>query len=207
MRNGLGVPAWRRVAASVTAVVLLGAGVGGCDDGSAEPSESGLPSEAEMSASDPTPRPEPTSETPGGPTPPELPKLARSATKAGAKAFVAYYLELLNYAAHTGDVAPIRRNSTPGCQACREEARGWEQLYANGGWAKGGELSITRLRAMTPAQPEDVYVGVTVARAEGRFKAGPNAPVKTVPADVADLDYYLVRVRGGWKMARGEMTQ
>ena len=92
------------------AVVACGA-LSGCSDDETEP-DSGLPSKSELTestpasptASDPTP----SDPTPSGPQEPPLPAAAKSPGKAGAKAFVAYYIKLLNYASWTGDTAAVR---------------------------------------------------------------------------------------------------
>ncbi|MFY0408291.1 DUF6318 family protein [Solicola sp. PLA-1-18] len=72
------------------------------------------------------------SPTPTGPTPPPLPDAAKADTADGAVAFVQYYIKLLNYAANTGDVAPLRSTSR-NCTGCETYADGYEKIYAAGG--------------------------------------------------------------------------
>jgi hypothetical protein len=192
---------------AISAACLSGALAGCNDTDSDDPPDSGLPSESETgSASPATPTSEPTPTQPSEPAAPKLPTAATKHTKAGAIAFVRFYLALLNYAAHSGDVAPLRQHSTRDCEACRDDAKTWSDLYSADGWAKGGVLTLRKVRATAPARPEDVYVGVTVARSPGTYKAKPDAKAKSVAADVADLDYYLVWVHHSWRMARGEIA-
>jgi len=74
------------------ALVLLVAGCGG--DPKADPSPSTSP--APSISSTPTP------------SPPTLPDAAKANTKAGAIAFVKYYVELVNHAQATGDVGKLQ---------------------------------------------------------------------------------------------------
>ncbi len=86
----------RAVAAAVVASVCL-AGTSCTDDsGAAPPSTTGS-----AAASDPP--------TTSGPTngPPELPEAAKAKTTAGAKAFVTYYVDVLNYAWERLTPAPL----------------------------------------------------------------------------------------------------
>jgi hypothetical protein len=208
MGEGFGVLTRRTIAMAISATCLSGA-LAGCNDTDPDdPPDSGLPSKSETTSTSPaTPTSEPTPTEASGPSAPELPTTATKHTKAGAIAFVRFYLELLNYAAHTGDVRPLRQHSTSDCEACRDDAQTWSDLYSSGGWAKGGVLALKTVRATAPARPEDVYVGVTVARSHGTYKATPDAKAKSVPADEADLDYYLVWVHHSWRMARGEIAR
>lgn len=196
----------RRTAAALTVATVLGVSLAGCNNNdSDDPPDSGLPSGTEVTESTPTtPATEPTPTEATGPTPPELPEAATRHTKAGAKAFVRFYLRLLNYATHTGDVEPLRLNSTNTCTGCSDDAEFYEKLYKRGGWARGLVRSLSRVVAMSPAQPEDVYVGVEIRRTRGVYKLSGGSKTKTLPKESSRLDFYLVQSRDHWKMGRVE---
>src|SRR5262245_5159462 len=49
---------------------------------------------------------------------PAMPDLATGRTTAAVKAFIRYWVDVFNYSAATGDTAPLRRISSPHCNAC-----------------------------------------------------------------------------------------
>lgn len=69
---------------------------------------------------------------------PVLPGAAKEASEDGARAFVGYYWELVNYAQATGDVRRLRRVSGPTCDVCSGFVVEIRNLYARGGHIVGG---------------------------------------------------------------------
>ena len=67
---------------------------------------------------------------------PTLPEAAKEDSEEGAVAFVKHYIELLNYAANTGDVKPLRNASDPDCEGCSSYIEHYETTYENGGYFK-----------------------------------------------------------------------
>ncbi|WP_418058624.1 DUF6318 family protein [Pimelobacter simplex] len=116
----------------VVALALVVLGVGGCN---ADPPDPGptwsMSGSAEVTASSsPTVTP--------GPEVPVLPAAAREASEAGARAFVEYYWELVNYAQATGDVRALRAVSGPSCEGCQAGIAAVRRHYRAGGRVVGG---------------------------------------------------------------------
>ena len=101
---------------------------------------------------DPAPAP-PSSSAPSSPTasptptPPVMPEAAKAHTEAGAKAFVEYFWEVVNYASTTGDTTQIRDLSLAECDGCDGGASAIEKVYRRGGTITGGRASLTVLRS------------------------------------------------------------
>jgi hypothetical protein len=108
-------------AAGVLAALLVLAGCGG--DPKADPS--------------PSPSTPSVSTTPS-PTAPVMPAAASENTKAGAIAFVRYYIELINHAQATGDVAALESVESAGCESCAKVRTSIAKIYASGGSITGG---------------------------------------------------------------------
>lgn len=118
-------------AAVAAAVLLL---VAGCSDGDPSPRD---PS----STWSPTGTMEtPTSAAPD-PVEPELPAAAKEASEAGARAFIGYYWELINYAQVTGDVKALKAASGAGCDGCQSGLDAISSLYGAGGHIEGGQYT------------------------------------------------------------------
>lgn len=116
------------LAASLTALALLA----GCTDDDPSPDEP-------TSTWTPTGKPgTPTSSTTAKPTEPALPDAATKATEAGARAFITYYWDLINYAQVTGDVKALKRVSGSSCEGCNAGINGIREHYRTGGRVSGG---------------------------------------------------------------------
>nr|WP_257759336.1 DUF6318 family protein [Pimelobacter simplex] len=126
----------RRRCVVALALVVLGAGVGGCN---ADPPDPGPTWSASVSA-DGTASGSPTAAP--GPVVPVLPAAAREASEAGARAFVGYYWELVNYAQATGDVRRLQRTSAATCDVCMGLVRDIREHYRAGGAIIGGENTV-----------------------------------------------------------------
>lgn len=142
MSEGPGVSI-RRSVVTMIAAALVGAGaLTGCSDDEPETYDSGLPSKSEATEStEPTPTetsaPTPSQPSATGPQEPPLPDAAKAPGKKGARAFVAYYIKLLNYASWTGETKALRGYG-PRCGGCKDYAKLFESTYGNGGWFKRG---------------------------------------------------------------------
>ena len=98
----------------------------------------------------PTTRSTPTSAAPSptaSPTVPVMPEAAKAHTKAGAKAFVRYFWQVVNYAQATGDTAAIRTLSARKCAECDAGMYAIDEVYGAGGSIGGGASTLANLRA------------------------------------------------------------
>lgn len=113
-------------------------GVVGCSDDSPgpEPGPSPTGSVSTPSPSSSSSAPEP------APREPALPGAAKQATERGARAFIAYYWDLINYAQVTGDVTALKRVSGSKCEGCTAGINAIRDHYASGGRIEGGEYAI-----------------------------------------------------------------
>lgn len=116
----------------VVALVLIGAMLAGCSGGEADEPADPL-SSSTPSSSDATPADDPSSDVP------ELPDVAQENTLAGAEAFIRHYIELLNYASHTGDTDALEAVSDQDCAGCSHYADLYKETYSRGGFYKKGE--------------------------------------------------------------------
>ncbi|WP_344048894.1 DUF6318 family protein [Nocardioides panacihumi] len=78
-----------------------------------------------------------------------MPDAATAHTKAGAKAFVTHFWQVVNYAQATGDTVALKRLSAVGCVNCDAGIASVKRVYAAGGRILGGTSTLTRLRAST----------------------------------------------------------
>lgn len=188
---------WSRAVAAVIGVSVLSAGVAGCtgDDPGAGPSPS--PS-ASVSTSVP-PTPEPTA----APVVPVLPAAAKEPTEAGARAFIAYYWALINYAQVTGDVKGLEGVSGPNCDGCRGGINAIEEVYRAGGHASGGEYSaiVERLKPAKFATPDArAYEGLVHVRNDAQIITRADGSTRTLDPTRNTITVYLLWIGSSWRM-------
>jgi hypothetical protein len=153
---------------------------------------------------DPSPTTSVTKPVSTTPTPtatvPVLPTAAAANTKAGAKAFVRHYVDLINHLQATGDEQPLLDASLPTCRSCKAVIRAATTIYDAGGHVEGGNWSIDGLSAATPE------LGLWKVRVDGQI-----APSKVFSVDAAepktgsggngDAEFF-VSFTGSWKVGQ-----
>ena len=153
-----------RVGVVPVAVVLA---LAGCSGGDAP--SSALPSgSAPPQSSSPPSNPPSTAATTPPPAAPPLPATATQDTPAGAQSFARYYIEVLDYASHTGDIQSLR--GLGDCGTCRAQADGIERFFKAGGHVEGGEIRITNTEAVRFLKTA-ALVSVTYDQTKGKSVA------------------------------------
>jgi hypothetical protein len=169
----------RSVFVAMAALVVL-AGCGG--DPKADPS--------------PSPSTAPVSTTPS-PTAPVMPAAASENTKAGAIAFVRYYIELINHAQATGDIGRLKEVEDPGCKSCTNGRNYLAMIYGDGGHISGGVWTVQSATAQRSGENWAVTV-------KGRFApsdvfASPGSPAKHARGGQT-LTNFVVWRANDWKV-------
>lgn len=150
---------------------------------------------------EPEPRePDPTGSTGPKPTatPPPLPEAATQETPDGAASFVDHYLEVLNYAAHTGDTDSLRALSGSECGSCEKYIDIVDTTYKSGGAYEEGDWSVADVQV----SDQGTYWTVTgpVTTAGGRKRDDTNSKFQETSGSTTDMEFVLVRDTGSWRM-------
>lgn len=77
-----------------------------------------------------------------------MPEEAKADTKAGAVAFVKYYLELVNHAQATGNIDALSAVEESGCKSCDQGREYIARIYGAGGHIDGGKWTARRVSAI-----------------------------------------------------------
>lgn len=195
----------RCVAATIAAAIVATGMLSGCGDDDQEPPDSGLPAKSELTESTPTSTlPSATGTSPTDPTrsgrdEPPLPAAAQAPGKAGAKAFVAYYIKLLNYAQHTGEIAPIKEYGQA-CHHCMAFARLAQSTYQDGGWFRGGTWTPVPGSWLVFRSGRGFLVGLNLDVAASRQRATTDGKVQDYPAERIGRDFRLVNDGTTWRV-------
>lgn len=126
-----------------------------------------------------------TSATPTETPPPTEPPEAGDRTKAGAKAFVEYWVATLNYAAATGETTEFAGLGTASCNSCNEIARLVDSTYEDGGYIRSHGWRVIGVPSIERAGRTMVVL------ADLKF-----APETTVPWEGADPEFRAGAIEG-----------
>ncbi len=134
------------------------------------------------------------------PRPPKLPAVAKEKSSAGAKAFVQYYMGVLNYSWHIGSGTLARRYSTSDCIACRGIARSIDAMNHEGGFYRGGEWAAAS-PVLIPSEPLDApIVHTALKQSAGKWKRSEDDHLRPIPSSREYVDVHLTRVGQSWKV-------
>jgi hypothetical protein len=106
------------------------------------------PLESTSTSSSPTPTPSPTEAAP------TMPAEAKGTSEAAAKAFVRHYIELINHATATGEMAPLITASDPQCRSCKAVVERIDGVYQKGGSIESEGWRIQSVQRV-PRQPSN----------------------------------------------------
>lgn len=122
------------------------------------------------SAEEPAPEPEHATSSPPE-SPPPMPRSAKDDTDSGAIAFTKHYVDVLNYAAVTGDTDELKRLSSPKCEGCQEYIDLYEKVYSDGGYYKDGEWALSDFDLRSGVTDNARAISAHVRVAQGSHKA------------------------------------
>ena len=130
--------------------------------------------------------PEPIEPKTSGPADaPSPPAQAAQDTPDGAASFVSYYIEVLNFAAKTGDVSPLTALSSPRCDGCREYIDLYEGVFEGGGHFEGGEWTASDFELEIREKTTDVFVRIEANK--GRMRSDASSGSRTEEAFDGDV--------------------
>jgi hypothetical protein len=151
---------------------------------------------------DPTPTPSSPATTPVSttPAPPVMPEAAKANTKAGAVAFVRYYIAAFNHAQKTGATEDLVAASTSACDDCQAAISGLDEIYAAGGHIEGGELVPGSASVEHNAIERYWLVLVRVESGPQSVATISTAEPKEFPGGSRSMQFSLTRSGGTWKV-------
>jgi hypothetical protein len=129
-----------------------------------------------------------------------MPDAAKADTKAGAVAFVKYYIELINHAQATGETSSLSAVEDPRCASCQKATAGVQAHYAAGGSIEGGEWRVEQLVPNRSSQLHGWVVDLKVAYSKQVVSFGDGRPDKTNSAGELILSIQVRRTDGEWEV-------
>lgn len=138
-----------------------------------------------------------TSANPGATLPP-MPEQASEDSPEGASNFARHYVDVLGYAANTGDLDELQRLSDPDCDGCNRYLDFFHDVYEAGGfirqrWSVSGDM-LTRLND----EPDtESYVTIEIQISEGSHRKSSDAEESNTAASTDKVTLAL-RHEDGW---------
>ena len=162
---------------------------------------------------------QPTDATPASPTPtddqteppanqvtePTLPADAEGGSIRSAKAFVGYYIDLLNYASFTGDTKAFDRLASPACGLCADYSDLFHSIWDDGGFLRSSGMTIERL-GVTHADSRTTALSLVVRVAPTRLKESSTDEPSLAPAKRLFFAIEVGHEPASWRVLRFETT-
>jgi len=141
----------------------------------------------------------PATTSPGEVKAPVMPALARENSRAGAKAFVRYYIETLNFSWQALRPDALSAESSNRCRVCRLISKRITKTRSNGGYQHGGEWSPTRIFPLPGQTDERSKFLVTLRIAKGSWKPAAGDSPHAIVAGTVTNEFDLVWSPAGWR--------
>jgi Family of unknown function (DUF6318) len=130
-----------------------------------------------------------------------LPDVAREHTTAGAKAFVRYYIDVLNYAALALSPARLDDLSPQRCELCTSFVEVVRRVRDHSGHQEGGELELRQLAlASVDELGTHLLVGTVSVHAGSSQESAQSRPVRIKPTRFV-LEFHVGWHRGVWHLS------
>ena len=126
-----------------------------------------------------------------------MPAAAKGDGRAAAKAFVKYYIDLINYAEVTGDVRPLQRVTTHRCHDCKAIIDAISNTYQRGGWYRTAGWVPSEWFVVLTAESSGT-VAASIHSPEQRYKPSGEAAVRFVDSSDFVMQFRLSYVARGW---------
>jgi len=182
------------ISAAVAGVVVGTA----CSSSEAEPQGVPTPEASTPTPSSAQPTSDPTTAAPAEHEEPSIPAAAQAPGRAGAEAFVRYYIDLLNYAGLTGDTRTFSVAARR-CSSCSALADNFKKTYGEGGYYKSKGWRINTIFSSRTSRHRYITVAeVRETPIEWRVKAG--GPIHRLPEEELNLRFSVVRHDSSWRI-------
>jgi hypothetical protein len=155
----------------------------------------------------PSPSPSPSPSAPSsstGPVAPTLPAEAKGKSAESAEAFSRYYVDVINYAMHTGDTSIIRSNATNACSVCEVIAKAIDQAYEGGGHLEGRGWVVKKVAPAVSTNGKSANVAVQVVITSQKSFDSPSASPSVTRETTGLIDLSLIEQHGSWTVSRLE---
>jgi hypothetical protein len=101
-----------------------------------------------------------------------MPAEARGTSKRSAKAFVRYYVDVLNHAMATGDTERLSELGATSCGSCEAVVTNIQGLYVGDGHLEGEGWEVRRTRHLGRSSGHEVVQAVVQIRPQDRYETG-----------------------------------
>jgi hypothetical protein len=129
-----------------------------------------------------------------------LPAVAREHSNAGAKAFVRYYIDVLNYSYEHLEPRLLVHLSPGTCVLCSASLELLRRLHRDGGEQRGGRLIASEILT-GPFEPHGTHVYLArIHVSAGKSRSSRRKPFKPIEEQTFMLEFDLLPVRAAWSI-------
>jgi choline/glycine/proline betaine transport protein len=133
---------------------------------------------------------------------PSMPAEARGTSKKSAKAFVRYYVDVLNHAMATGDTELLESLSSPKCVSCDSVAQLVNEVYSAGGHISSQGWSLHGLSVVHGRRFNEPVIDAALVFSPQHVVRSAGAKVERFDGGRAPATFYLRSAANGWRVIR-----
>jgi uncharacterized protein DUF6318 len=127
-----------------------------------------------------------------------MPAEAKGTNSRSAEAFARHYVDLINYAMHSGDTAAIRAMSTKQCQTCEAIAGAIDRVYEKSGHLEGAGWRVLTAAPAVSTSGKTARVSMQIRISKQIAYSAPHASPSASMPQTGNLDFGLIRSGKAW---------
>ena len=156
---------------------------------------------------EPTPAPVPSTTTattsaPPSPSAPTMPADAQGTSAKAAKAFVRFYIALINHAMATGETTELRAASADGCESCNAVIGRVEDVYAQGGHIKSKGWAVRSIQLVPGTAGAHPSLDIGLRLSPQRVYKAPDAAPERFPGGRLPITIGLEQIGSRWQVTQ-----
>jgi hypothetical protein len=134
-----------------------------------------------------------------------MPPLAREKSRAGAKAFVRHYIDVINYSWTSLRTARLASLGAADCADCDAIVTRIDEVEKAGGYKRGAKWHATAMTVIATQGIQDPIVQVLVKIDQGKFLDHKGGTVQAIDATQTYMDFELTRRARMWAVTNVEV--
>ena len=137
---------------------------------------------------------------------PTMPAQAQGGDRNGAKAFVSFWVETLNFATDSGDTEGLKALSTKECEACTGFAQTLDEIYGKGGRVDSGGWTVSAAVPIADQPENETAFQLRLELKPQKVYESKDAKPKKYPGGEQGARIILIREDDHWLVKRVDLA-
>jgi len=131
-----------------------------------------------------------------------MPPEAKGTSEKSAKAFVRYYIDVLNFAGPAGDARELSKLSDESCAACFAVIDLIEDVHSNGGYIRGDGWTVEAIDTVSNSYPGRLVLDARVRVQPQEIRTSQDGEATSFEGGRRLKTFWLTQDEGTWVVTR-----